>query len=374
MKKNLNIFIFQPYPKFGGADRSIIRIINSINNATFTVVSLKKCNYKKYLNKKINYLRLNSRRSIFSIFELRKKINNIVKISKNKKNIFISNQHFANVISVLSLQNIKNLKLILIDRNHLNELKNYDNFIRLLKNKILLFLIKFTYKKANAIVGISKELCKDLSEYIGKKVFLIYNSALDDWFFKKINHKVNLPKKIFKKKIILNVGFFENQKDQITILKAINLLKSEFNNFHLILIGRGSKYTELQKFVKLNNLKNYVSFFRNINNPNYFYKISNLFVLSSKYEGFGNVVVEALKHNCPVIISKCQSGPMEIISNGKYGDYFEVGNHISLKKKIKNHLLNEKRLKKKTKLSKSYIKIFNLENNKLKFMKLFNDV
>ena len=167
------------------------------------------------------------------------------------------------------MQNIKNLKLILIDRNHLNELKNYDNFIRLLKNKILLFLIKFTYKKANAIVGISKELCKDLSEYIGKKVFLIYNSALDDWFFKKINHKVNLPKKIFKKKIILNVGFFENQKDQITILKAINLLKGEFNNFHLILIGRGSKYTELQKFVKLNNLKNYVSFFRNINNPNF---------------------------------------------------------------------------------------------------------
>ena len=147
MKKNLNIFIFQPYPRFGGADRSIIRIINSINNATFTVVSLKKCNYKKYLNKKINYLRLNSSRSIFSVFELRKKINNIVKISKNKKNIFISNQHFANIISVLSLQNIKNLKLILIDRNHLNELKNYDNFIRLLKNKILLFLIKFTYKK-----------------------------------------------------------------------------------------------------------------------------------------------------------------------------------------------------------------------------------
>ena len=85
MKKNLNIFIFQPYPKFGGADRSIIRIINSINNATFTVVSLEKCNYKKYLNKKKIYLKLNSSRSIFSIFELRKKINNIVKISKNKK-------------------------------------------------------------------------------------------------------------------------------------------------------------------------------------------------------------------------------------------------------------------------------------------------
>ena len=56
-------------------------------------------------------------------------------------------------------------------------------------------------------MGISKELCKDLSEYIGKKVFLIYNSALDDWFFKKINHKVNLPKKYLKKNHIKR-GFF----------------------------------------------------------------------------------------------------------------------------------------------------------------------
>ena len=374
MKKNLNIFIFQPYPDFGGADRSIIRIINCINDAKFTIVSLKKCSYGKYINKKVSYLKLNSKRSVLSIFELRKKISKLVKFSKYKKNIFISNQHFANVVSILSLKKIKNLKLILIDRNHLDELRNYNDFSEFLKNNLLLLLIKFTYKKADAVVGISKILCKELSSYISKKVFLIYNPALDTNINKKIKKKNKISKEILKKKILLNVGFFENQKDQITILRAINLLKKELNDFHLILIGRGSKYNELQNFIKKNKLKKFVSFFKNVDNPDFFYKISNLFILSSKYEGFGNVVVEAMKNNCPVITSTCKSGPMEIIANGKYGDYFDVGDYVSLKKKIKMHLTNEKKLKKKVYSSKQYIKKFNLRNNKLKFTKLFNEI
>ena len=54
-----------------------------------------------------------------------------------------------------------------------------------------------------------------------------------------------------------------------------------------------------------------------------------------------------MKNKCPVITSNCKSGPMEIIANGKYGDYFNIGDYFSLKEKIKMHLLNEKRLKKK---------------------------
>ena len=169
-------------------------------------------------------------------------------------------------------------------------------------------------------MGISKTLARDLSKFISKKVYVIYNSALDDYVSKKTHQKVKLPKKILDKKILLNVGFFENQKDQITILKAIKLLSYEFNNFHMIFVGRGSKYNKIKKYIKINKLKNFVSFFTNINNPTYFYQISNLFILSSKYEGFGNVLVEALKNNCPVITSNCKSGPMEIIADGKFGD------------------------------------------------------
>ncbi len=374
MKKKLNIFIFQPYPKFGGADRSIIRIINGNTNAKFTLISLTKCNYKKYLNKKINYIKLNANRTFYSIFELNKVVSRLIKNPKKNKNIFISNQNFANIITIFSLKNLNNLKTILIERNHLDELNNSKNFNDYIKKKIIFYLIKYTYKHANAVVGISKVLSEDLSKFIKKKVNIIYNPALDEKIYTKISDKITLSKNILKKKIILNVGFFEIQKDQITILKAFKLMQSKFKNVHLVLIGRGSLLKDLKNFVKSQNLTKKVSFLTTINNPSKYYKIADLFILSSKYEGFGNVIVEALKNKCPVITSNCKAGPMEIIDNGKFGDYFNVGDHKDLNKKINRFFKNNSKLKKKTMRSKIHLQKFNLKNNKLAFDKLFNNV
>ena len=371
MKKKFNIFIFHPYPSFGGADRSIIRLINSNKNANFILISLTKCNYKKYLNKKIKYIQLSASRTIFSLFELRNIVLKLMRNLENGKNIFISNQNFANILTILSLKKIEKLKIILIERNHLDELYNYRNFVDFFKKKIILILIKLTYKKADFIVGISKKLTTDLSRFINKKVQLIYNPAMDEQLYKKNSDKVKLNKRILKKNIILNIGFFEDQKDQITILKAFNLLKKEFNNIHLVLIGRGSKFNEFKSYVKINKLSKDVSFLTKINNPKNFYNIADLFVLSSKYEGFGNVIVEALKYNCPVITSNCQSGPMEIISQGKYGDFFNVGDYYQLRNKIKNFLIDKSKLKLKTIRAKNHVKKFIISKNKIAFDKLF---
>ncbi len=371
MKKKFNIFIFHPYPSFGGADRSIIRLINSNKNANFILISLTKCNYKKYLNKKIKYIQLSASRTIFSLFELRNIVLKLMRNLENGKNIFISNQNFANILTILSLKKIEKLKIILIERNHLDELYNYRNFVDFFKKKIILILIKLTYKKADFIVGISKKLTTDLSRFINKKVQLIYNPAMDEQLYKKNSDKVKLNKRILKKNVILNIGFFEDQKDQITILKAFNLLKKEFNNIHLVLIGRGSKFNEFKSYVKINKLSKDVSFLTKINNPKNFYNIADLFVLSSKYEGFGNVIVEALKYNCPVITSNCQSGPMEIISQGKYGDFFNVGDYYQLRNKIKNFLIDKSKLKLKTIRAKNHVKKFIISKNKIAFDKLF---
>jgi len=371
VKKKFNIFIFHPYPSFGGADRSIIRIINANKNANFTIISLTKCDYKKYLNKKVKRIQLSAGRTILSLFELRNVVLKLMQNSKNEKNIFISNQNFANILTILSLKKIKKLKIILIERNHLEELYNYRNFFDFLKKKIILSLIKVTYKRADFVVGISKKLATDLSRFINKKVELIYNPAMDEQLNKKNSDKVKLNKRILNKNIILNIGFFEDQKDQITILKAFNLLKKEFNDVHLVLIGRGSKFKEFKTFVKINKLNKDVSFLTKINNPKNFYNVADLFVLSSKYEGFGNVIVEALKYNCPVITSNCKSGPMEIISQGKYGDYFTIGDYNGLKNKIKNFLINKSKLKTKTIRAKNHIKKFSMSKNKLAFDKLF---
>tara|TARA_B100000029_G_scaffold492098_1_gene552994 strand:+ start:37 stop:1170 length:1134 start_codon:yes stop_codon:yes gene_type:complete len=375
LRKKYRIFIFQPYPKFGGADRSIIRLINGNNNADFTLISLTKCHYGKYLNKRIKYLKLKSSRVLFSIFELKNKIKTITQCKKYYKNIFISNQNFANIISIIALNKISNLKTVLIERNHFSELKQYKNIYDYFKKFIMLTLIKINYKKSNAVVGISKKLSKDLSKFINKKVITIYNPALDRQIFKKANNIINIDKYYKKNKnIILNVGFFEKQKDQITILKAFNIVKKKFKNIHLILIGRGSKYDELKQYVKNNNLEKNVDFLTNVNDPIKFYKLADLFVLSSIYEGFGNVLVEALHNKCPVITSNCNSGPMEIIKRGKYGDFFNVGDYMALSNKIIKFLENPKKLKRKALKLKKNFKEFTLKKNSENFQKLFKKI
>ncbi len=371
-KKKIKLFIFQPYPKFGGADRSIIKLINGIDFNDITLISLSKCNYQQYLNKKIKFKTLNSNKTFFSIFELKNFLVDEIKKNKHKKNIFISNQNFANVVSMISLNKIKNIKKILIERNHLDELKFYKDIKDYIKKKIILFLIKIYYPKSDAIVGISKKLSSDLKNYINSKVITIYNPSLEEKIIK--NNLIQKIKISRSKKIILNVGFFEKQKDQLTLLKSINILKKNYNNFYLILVGDGSEYSNLINYIKKNNLQNFVKIYRKINNPRDFFKKADLFILSSIYEGLGNVLVEAIKYKCPIITSNCNAGPMEIIENGKYGDYFFPGDHKTLATKIFNHFKDSKKLEKKLKVSKSHIDKFSLKRNIFSFMKLFKEI
>ena len=67
-----------------------------------------------------------------------------------------------------------------------------------------------------------------------------------------------------------------------------------------------------------------------INQPHPYIKKSHLFILNSKYEGFANVLVESIMLNTPVISTNCNSGPSEILLNGKLGYLFKVSDFNAL--------------------------------------------
>lgn len=378
MKDNKKrVIIFHPYPSYGGADRSIIKMINVLENCEIYFISLTKCKYQNNIKKKIKYITLNKKRTLFSIFKLKKVVTKLVSDNRIKKNILISNQNFANIISILACRSITKLKILLIERNHLDELRFNKNFLDLLKKKILLILIKWLYKKSNSIIGISKNLSKDLSFHCKKKVTTIYNAALDESLF--VRKSSNISKKILKLKrnkkfLILNVALFEFQKDHITLLKAFKKFQSKYKETYLILIGNGSEKSKIKFFIKENNLSKNVILILDNKNPKKYYKICNLFILSSLYEGFANVIVESLKNNCPVISSKCESGPMEIIKNGKFGDFFKCKDYNELAHKIESHYLNPNRLLEKCKISQGHIKKFNMIQYSKKINKIINHI
>ena len=85
---------------------------------------------------------------------------------------------------------------------------------------------------------------------------------------------------------------------------------------------------------------------------------SDIFVLSSKFEGLPNVLIEAQKYSVPIISSNCPTGPSEILMNGKLGELFPVGNFQILANKLLNFSINKKILNKKAIYAKKYLKRF----------------
>ena len=99
--------------------------------------------------------------------------------------------------------------------------------------------------------------------------------------------------KNYKKIKIIFIGRLVNQKDPITFVKALNLLKDKID-FRSIIIGRGYYYKTLQNFLLDNKLKNKVKIINWQNNPYKYLKSADLLVLTSKYEGLPNILLEAV--------------------------------------------------------------------------------
>ena len=366
IKRKTKIYIFHPYSGVGGADLSISRLINGLNPNKYIIdfISINKPLIKSKIKKRINYIGINSSRTFFSFFKIKKYIED--DHSDYQKKIFISNQNFANVLSVLFLKNIKNLKIILLERNHLDELKFSLGPLDLFKKKLILKLIKKVYKKADRVIGNSLSLSKKLSDYTNLKILTIYNPCHFSKIYKRKTKQRN-------DLLLLNVARLEPQKDQLTLLKAVNLIKNKLK-FKLVIIGYGSQLLNLKDFIKKNKLNNLVKIYSTGIDALKFYKKTDLFILTSKYEGFPNVLVEAAEHSIPIISTKCNSGPSEILLNGRGGDLINVGDHQSLATKILFFAKNKALLKKKSIFCKKNLKRFEFKKNIRKFEEVFDKV
>jgi len=360
--QKIKLYIFHPYSRIGGADLSLSRLINNLDKKKYSItfITLERPRINFYLKRKIEIHIIKKKRAIYSIFELRK----LIKKDKNKfsKIIFISNQHFANIISVVALANISWIKLILIERNNPIEL-DYSNK---LKDKLIKLLIKITYKYSDTIISISKELGRDLEKLCNKKVSTIYNASYDTNIFKLSKKKINK-----KSKIILNIARFEKQKNHLMLLESFKNVHKQINA-KLILVGYGSEKKNILQYINRNNLKKKILLITNNKNIFSYYKIADLFVLTSIYEGFGNVLVEAGMFKVPIISTNCKSGPKEILKNGKFGDLVNIGDTKRLSKLILKNLKKPNKIK----ILKMYesLKIFNIKNHIKKYEKIFDNV
>ena len=206
---------------------------------------------------------------------------------------------------------------------------------------ILRLSMMIGYRLANIRIGVSEGVANDmakLSLMCRKKFSVIYNPVS---LKSSIQSKVNL-KKIEKLwscppgERILTVGSLKPQKNHKLLLQAF--AKVNLPNSRLMIVGKGDEHMALLKLSKELKISKKVIFAGFQYDPTPFYKTADLFILSSNYEGFGNVLVEALACGTPVISTNCRSGPSEILDNGRYGRLVSVGNLNELVEAIKIEL------------------------------------
>tara|TARA_Y100000816_G_C26080266_1_gene569279 strand:- start:235 stop:1338 length:1104 start_codon:yes stop_codon:yes gene_type:complete len=363
--KQKKLIIFFPSIGNGGVEKNFYIISNflirKVKNISIITSNPQKINF---LNKKINvvsskfsfYKKNRTLQLLFCIFLL------ISEIIKNKNVVVLSFQSNSYATIICYLLGVK-----IVSRANSSP-KNF------LKNGLKKFLYVSIMRLSSEIIVNSREMKLDFKKDFNLQSNLIYNPLNKQEITKKAQKKI---KNGFLKKIkhlkIINIGRLDLGKDQLTLLKALNLIKNKIK-FQLILVGRGPEKRNLQNFIKNNKLNKNVKIVDYQKNPYPILKSSDLFILTSRYEGLPNVLLEAITLKKLIISSDCSTGPKEILQNGKAGILFKTGDYYELYKKILSLKQNKEENKKKILIATKSLKKYDFNLNLNKYLKILDNL
>lgn len=182
--------------------------------------------------------------------------------------------------------------------------------------------MRFTYPTASGLIAVSEgvkaDMCR-LGGFADRQVRVIYNPAAIG--VPAVERAATTSSELWgpgSGPHILSVGALKTQKDQAGLIKAFSQLPESLNA-RLIILGEGSLRGELEELVRQLGLEGRVTLPGFVIDPYPWYHSADLFVLSSRWEGFGNVIVEALECGVQVVSTDCPSGPSEILKAGEVG-------------------------------------------------------
>ena len=250
----------------------------------------------------------------------------------------------------------------------------FPQYYSFFDRKIHFWKFKKAAEKADLIIAISEQTKRDTIQFLKvpeEKIKVVYqgchqafkeNQSVD--FLNSIKEKYNLPERF-----ILNVGTIEERKNLLNIAKAITETE-----IPLVVIGKKTKYfKKIQKFLQKNKLDNQVQFLENVSMEELaaIYKLADLFVYPSFFEGFGIPVIEALFSKTCVITSNLSCLPE---AGGNNSVYIDPNNFEDIKAKILFLWNNESERKRRAEKGFDFVQKFNDEKIANDLMQVYRSV
>jgi glycosyltransferase involved in cell wall biosynthesis len=209
--------------------------------------------------------------------------------------------------------------------------------------------------------GIGDDLIKHVKVHPAS-LKTIYNPFHFDEIKKLATEKLKFPSKIIAKDYLLHIGALTlQQKRQDVLIKAFALSGLTCN---LVLLGKGKDEKKICALIKNHGLSGRVFLAGFQANPYPWIKRARMLVLSSDYEGFGNVLIEAMALNIPALSTNCPTGPSEIFSQEMFECLVPNGNIEALAEKMRKFYATPPHIDKKnlkrfeaTLIAKEYLKL-----------------
>ncbi|WP_274522790.1 glycosyltransferase [Ectothiorhodospira haloalkaliphila] len=252
-------------------------------------------------------------------------------LHKHPANVLFSSTHSANVVTAVSrwVPGLRIQRYVGVTNPYGCSLKHRSQNQRQRKFRE----VRRFYPMTNGVIAISEGVRKDLLNTIGlarTPVHVIHNAVVCARTREHARAPVSHPwLQDTSVPVIVSAGRLAKQKDYPTLLRAMSELRQR-RDTRLIILGEGPERTHLTHLIVKLGLEHCVDMPGFVDNPYAWMAKAQLFVLSSAWEGFGNVLAEALFLGVPVVATDCPGGPGEILNGGQLGELVAVGDSHAL--------------------------------------------
>lgn len=373
----------------GGIERLAIDILNNINLKDRKIVLMLEehdITLKNQISKDIEIVFLKS-----------KKLENLLRnIKQKKKNNIFYKLYFNFLMYYEKIEMAKKINQYIKENKEVSLYIDYSGtgskYVSKIKIKEKIYWnhlsisnmnfrkIKRVEKRLNKYTKIVT-ICDEMKEEIVKgmpllknKLYRIHNFIDEKKIDEKIKKEEELGEKLQKENYCISVGRLAEPKDYETTIKAFKILKEKNIKEKLYIVGDGDLKEKLYNLIKEYNLENQVFLLGARDNPYIYMKYADLFIHSSKLEGFPMVLLEALHIGVPIISSKFKTGAYDLVEKEKNGEVFETGDYKTLALKIEELLNDENKRKEYVIKSKKFIKKFYLENIMKKYKEFIEKI
>jgi glycosyltransferase involved in cell wall biosynthesis len=318
----LRVLFFTSTLGGGGAEKHLLRIANHLDREKFDVslAVVKPCGeFESSLSPDVRKYHLNRRgagSTTVRMFQSIKPLRQVIR--RERPGLIFSVIDLANLVNVTAGRGMAGRPKIVLGVQTPPSIAYGHS--RHPVSRLMLRLIPRLYPKADQIIALSKGVAADLaalSPRMRERLTVIYNAGVEAEVLAGARESVpanELP----DAPLVVACGRLKTVKGFSTLLDALALVR-QFIPAHLWIVGEGEQRPFLEKKIERLGLQDCVRLVGFQQNPFKYMAAADLFVLSSLFEGFGNVIVEAMACGVPVVATDCPFGPGEIIADGENG-------------------------------------------------------